>query len=259
MKIAVCVKQIPDPQEPIVYRPDSHTVDRDRELIFDDSDAYGVEMALRLAAEAGDAEVTAVSMAPNGSTSGLRGALAMGAADAVLVSDDALAGSDALSTARVLAAAIARTGAELVITATESTDGYTGTVPVQVAEILGYPALTYVRKVQLDAGTLRAERQTAEGYEEVECALPAVITVTAGVVEVRYPTFKGIMSARSKPVESLSLSDLGIDARSVGRAGARQTVDSIDPAPPRTHGELLENADDPSAEIIARLKSWKVL
>jgi electron transfer flavoprotein beta subunit len=259
MRIAVCVKQIPDPQEPITYKPDSHTVDRDRELVFDDSDAYGVEMALRLASEAGDAEVSVVSMAPNDSTSGLRGALAMGAANAVLVSDGALAGSDALSTARVVAAVIARSGADLVVTATESTDGYTGTVPVQVAEILGLPALTYVRKVQLDGRTLRAERQTAEGFDEVECELPALITVTAGVVEVRYPTFKGIMSARSKPVETLSLADLGIDTQRVGRTGARQAVDSIDPAPARTHGEVLEGADDPSAAIIARLKSWKVL
>jgi electron transfer flavoprotein beta subunit len=259
MKIAVCVKQIPDPEQPIGYDASLNTLVRTGELAFDDSDSYGVEMALRLAGESGDAEVSVVSMAPNGSTSGLRTALAMGAENAVLVSDPALAGSDALATARVLAAVIARIGAELVVAATESTDGYTGTVPVQIAEILGYPALSYVRRVELAAGKLRAERQTAEGFDEVACSLPAVISVTAGVVEVRYPTFKGIMSARSKPVETLSLADLGIDASTVGGAGGRQAVVSIEEAPSRASGEILENAADPSAEIVERLKTWKVL
>lgn len=183
----------------------------------------------------------------------------MGAESAVLVSDPALGGSDALSTAKVLAAAVSRVGADLVVAATESTDGYTGTVPVQIAEILGFPALSYVRKVELDGNTLKAERQTAEGFDEVACALPAVITVTAGVVEVRYPTFKGIMSARSKPVETLSLSDLGIDSSSVGATGARQEVVSVEEAPSRASGKILEDASDPSAEIVACLKSWKVL
>ena len=183
----------------------------------------------------------------------------MGAANAVLISDPALAESDALCTARVLAAAISRLGAALVVAATESTDGYTGTVPVQIAEILGFPALSYVRKVELDAESLKAERQTAEGFDEVACALPAVISVTAGVVEVRYPTFKGIMGARSKPVETLSLADLEIDASLVGRKGGRQEVVSIEAAPSRARGEILENAADPSAEIVQRLKTWKVL
>jgi electron transfer flavoprotein beta subunit len=259
MKIAVCVKQIPDPETPIEYDETSHTVVRRGELAFDDSDSYGVEMALRLAEQAGDAEVTIVSMAPHDSRSGLLSALAMGAANAVLISDPALAGSDALGTARVLAAAIGRIGADLVVTATESTDGYTGTVPVQTAEILGYPALTYVRKVELDGNEIKAERQTAEGFDEVVCGLPALVTVTAGVVEVRYPTFKGIVSARSKPIESFSLDDLRIDPSEVGTAGGRQRVVAIEVAPSRGSGEILENSSDPSGEIVERLKTWKVL
>jgi electron transfer flavoprotein beta subunit len=259
MRIAVCVKQIPDPETPIEYDATSHTVARNGELVFDDSDSYGVEMALRLAEQAGGAEVTIVSMAPHDSRSGLLSALAMGAANAILISDPALAGSDALGTARVLAAAIGRIGADLVVTATESTDGYTGTVPVQTAEILGYPALTYVRKVELNGTEVKAQRQTAEGFDEVVCRLPALVTVTAGVVEVRYPTFKGIVSARSKPVESLSLDDLGIDPTEVGAAGGRQQVVAIDVAPSRVSGEILENASDPSGEIVERLKTWKVL
>src|SRR5579885_2624578 len=136
MNIAVCVKQIPDPAEPGALNPDN-TLKRDGKLILDESDSFGVEMALQLVDKAGSGEVTLVSMAPNDEVSGLRTALAMGAAKAILVSDDALAGSDALSTAKVLAKAIERAGeVDLVLAATESTDGYTGTVPPQVAELL---------------------------------------------------------------------------------------------------------------------------
>src|SRR4051795_8641936 len=136
MNVAVCVKQIPDPAVPGALEAD-HTLDRSGKLILDESDSYGVEMALQLVDTAGGGEVTLVSMAPNNEVSGLRTALAMGAAKAILVSDPALEGSDALSTAKVLAAAIKRVeGADLVLTATESSDGYTGTVPEQIAGLL---------------------------------------------------------------------------------------------------------------------------
>lgn len=259
MKIAVCVKQIPDPESPTQYDPSTNTMVRSGDLILDASDSYGVEMALRLASQTPDGQVTLVSMAPDGQTSGLRTALAMGAEGAVLVSDPALQGSDALGTARVLAAAIERTGATLVVAATESTDGYTGTVPVQVAELLGFPAVSFARHVELDGDQLRAERQTEDGYVKVSCALPAVVTVTAGVVEVRYPTFKGIMSARSKPIEVLSLAELGVAEGRVGRAGGRQEVVAIEELPARAAGEVITDPDDASAEIVSRLKEWRVL
>ena len=259
MKVAVCVKQIPDPESPTKYDAATNTMIRTGELILDDSDSYGVEMALRLASQTEDGEVALVSMAPDAATSGLRTALAMGAAEAVLVSDPELAGSDALGTAHVLAAAIARTGASLVVAATESTDGYTGTVPVQIAEILGFPAVTFARHVEIEGDRLRVERQTEGGYEEVACPLPAVVTVTAGVVEVRYPTFKGIMSARSKPIEVLSLAELGVPTDRVGRSGGRQEVVGIEELPARQGGELITDSQDASAEIVARLKAWKVL
>src|SRR5690242_4631250 len=148
MNIAVCVKQIPDPAEPGALNPD-HTLKRDGKLILDESDSYGVEMALQLVDKAGGGEVTLVSMAPNSETSGLRTALAMGAAKAILVSDPALSGTDALGTAKVLAAAIKRVeGADLVLTATESSDGYTGTVPEQVAELLGLPSVTFAKSIK---------------------------------------------------------------------------------------------------------------
>src|SRR5215217_4672386 len=148
MNIVVCVKQIPDPAAPGALDPSTNFLKRDGKLILDESDAYGVEMALQLADAAGGGEVTLVSMAPNSETGGLRTALAMGAAKAVLVSDPALAGSDALGTAKVLAAAIKRVeGADLILTATESSDGYTGTVPEQVAEILGLPSITFAKSI----------------------------------------------------------------------------------------------------------------
>ena len=220
MNVVVCVKQIPDPAAPQSLNPGTNTLDRSGKLIMDDSDNYGVEMALQLASGEGD-EVTLVSMAPGGETSGLRTGLAMGAAKAILISDDALAGSDALGTARVLAAAIARANPDLVVMATESSDGYTGTLPVQVAELMGLPSVTFAKAIAVDGGSVKVERQTEAGYDEVVCPLPALVTVTAGVVEPRYPSFKGIMAAKSKPVDNLTVADLGIDASLVGAAGRR--------------------------------------
>ncbi len=226
MNVVVCVKQIPDPAAPGALKPDTHTLDRSGKLIMDDSDNYGVEMALQLAGGEGD-EVTLVSMAPGGETSGLRTGLAMGAAKAILVSDDALAGSDALGTAKVLAAAITRANPDLVVMATESTDGYTGTLPVQVAELMGLPSVTFAKAISVDGSSIKVERQTEAGYDEVVVPMPALVTVTAGVVEPRYPSFKGIMAAKSKPVDNLTVADLGIDASQVGAAGAGQEITDV--------------------------------
>ncbi|MGO9195749.1 MAG: electron transfer flavoprotein subunit beta/FixA family protein [Acidimicrobiales bacterium] len=259
MNVAVCVKQIPDPAGEQSLDPSSHTLVREGKLILDDSDAYGVEMALQLVESAGGGDVTLVSMAPNGETSGLRTALAMGAAGAVLVSDDALAGSDALGTARVLAAAVKRVQPDLVLAATESTDGYTGTTPVQLAELLGWPAVTFAKHVEVTSDSVKVQRQTEAGYDEVTSPLPAVVTVTAGVVEPRYPSFKGIMAARSKPVEQLSVADLGIDPSQVGAAGARQEVVSVQAAEARNSGEIVTDEGDAHEKIVAYLEQIKVL
>src|SRR5437764_4994357 len=159
MNVAVCVKQIPDPATPGQLDA-NNLLKREGKLILDDSDAYGVEMALQRVDKAGGGEVTLVSMAPNSEVSGLRTALAMGAHKAILVSDDALKGSDALATAKVLAAAIQRVSPDLVIAATESTDGYTGTLPVQVAELLGLPALPFAKHIEVSDGTVKIDRQT---------------------------------------------------------------------------------------------------
>src|SRR3954447_7747314 len=156
MNVIVCVKQIPDPALPQSLDPSTKTIKRDGKLILDESDSYGVEMALQLVGKAGGGEVSLVSMAPNGETSGMRTALAMGAAKGVLVSDPSLQGTDALTTAKVLAAAVQKLGgADLVIAATESTDGYTGVVPEQMAEVLGLPSITFAKSVDVDGTTLK--------------------------------------------------------------------------------------------------------
>ena len=259
MNVVVCVKQIPDPAVPGELDPTTHWRKREGKLILDDSDAYGVEMALQLATAAGGGDVTLVSMAPNGETSGLRTALAMGAAKAILVSDDALKGADALSTAKVLAAAIKRAEPDLVITATEATDGYTGTVPEQVAALLGLPSITFAKKIEVDGSTVKVDRQTDRGYDEITCPLPAVVSVTAGVVEPRYPSFKGIMAAKSKPVDEVSLGDLGIDAGAVGWAGAGQEIVSVEDAPAREAGEIFEDDGTGAEKIVAFLDNLKVI
>jgi electron transfer flavoprotein beta subunit len=258
MNVVVCVKQIPDPAEPGKLEADN-TLDRSGKLILDESDSYGVEMALQLVDAAGGGEVTLVSMAPNGETSGLRTALAMGAAKAILVSDDALSGAGALDTAKVLAAAIKRAEPELVLTATESSDGYTGTVPEQVAALLGLPSITFAKQVEIADGTVKVRRQTEAGYDECEAPLPALVSVTAGVVEPRYPSFKGIMAAKSKPVDQLTVADLGIDAASVGAGGAGQEIQAVDDAPVRDAGEIVEDDGEGFQRVVSFLEDLKVI
>ena len=259
MNVAVCVKQIPDPATPGQLDPDTKRLKRDGKLILDDSDAYGVEMALQLVTASGGGEVTLVSMAPNNETSGLRTGLAMGAAKAILVSDPSLKGSDALSTAKVLAAAIKRSEPDLVITATESTDGYTGTVPEQIAGILGMSSVTFAKKIEVADGTVKIERQTEAGFDEVETSLPAVVSVTAGVVEPRYPSFKGIMAAKSKPVDELTVEALGLTPDQVGAAGARQEIVEVRAAEARQAGEVVEDDGNAHTRIIQYLETLKVL
>ncbi len=259
MDIVVCVKQIPDPADPGELDPATNTLKRDMKLIMDESDSYGVEMALQLRDAAGEGEVTLVSMAPHDEVNGLRSALAMGADKAILVSDEALAGTDALGTAKVLAAAISRTQADLVLTATESSDGYTGTVPAQLAELLGLPSVTFAKEIQTEDGEVLVKRQTEAGYDQVRCQLPAVISVTAGVVEPRFPSFKGIMAAKSKPMDQLKISDLDIAATQVGWSGAGQEITAVSPAPEREAGEIITDEGEGHQNIVALLEELRIV
>jgi electron transfer flavoprotein beta subunit len=257
MNVVVCVKQIPDPAAPGAL-DSSNNLDRSGKLILDEADTYGVEMALQLVDKAGSGEVTVVSMGSAADVAGLRNALAMGAAKAVIVSDDSLRGTDALGTAKVLAAVIRRDLPDLILCATESSDGYTGTLPVQLAELLGLPSITFAKSVTVEGSALKVERQTEAGYDEVVAPLPCVVTVTAGVVEPRYASFKGIMAAKSKPVEILSVADLGLSGQ-VGSTGARQEVTSVVAAESRQGGEKHVDEGDGAAKIVAYLESIKVL
>ena len=258
MRIAVCVKQIPDPATPYELSPDTHRVVRPNDQVLDDTDRFGIEVGLQLA-EGNEGTVTLFSMSPSGSLQGIRQALAMGVDKAVIIDDEALGGSDALTTARVLAAAIEKEGFELVVAGTESTDGYTGVVPQQIAELLDVPSLTFARKVDLAGGSVRIEQQTAGGYDVIESSLPAVLAVTSGVVEPRYPTFKGIMQAKQKPIETLTTGDLGFTADQVGDAAAGQMITSVAPVPAREAGEIVEDDGEGYLKIVALLEQAKVI
>jgi len=200
-----------------------------------------------------------VSIAPHDAVNGLLSALALGADNAILVSDGVLAGTAALGTARVLAAAAGRAEADLILAATESSDGYTGTVPEQMAELLGLPSVTFAKEIQAEGGEVAVKRQTEDGYDEVRCPMPAVVSVTAGVVEPRYPSFKGIMAAKSKPMEQVGIAELGISADQVGWAGAGQEIIGVSPAPEREAGEVITDEGDAHERIVALLEELRIV
>lgn len=255
MDICVCVKQIPDPNNPYALAGDR--LNRaGASNVLDPGDEFGVEAALQLT-EANGGEVTVVTMGPANAMEAIRRALSMGAHKGILITDDALQGADALVTARVLAAAIKRVNPELVIAGVESTDGSTGTVAATLAQLLdNAPQATFAKHLEVKDGVLHMQRQTEKGYDDVECPLPTVVTVTAGVNEPRYPTFKGIMQAKSKSVETLSVADLGLAA---DEAKATQTVASVEPAPARGAGEKFEDDGTGAAKIADFLKEAKVI
>ena len=199
-------------------------------------------------------------MAPNDEVSGLRTALAMGAAKAVLVSDDALAGSDALSTAKVLAKASSAPATSTSCSPRPSRPTATpARCPRRSRELLGWPSLTFAKHVEIGDGKVTIQRQTEAGYDVVEASLPAVVSVTAGVVEPRYPSFKGIMAAKNKPVDQVTVADLGLGADQVGWAGARQEIATVGAAPEREAGEKIEDDGEAYERIVAFLEQLKVV
>jgi electron transfer flavoprotein beta subunit len=255
MNIVALVKYIPNPEGTPQMGPDNRLVREGVEGGLDPGDEHVVEAALQLADQAGG-EVTVLSMGPEPAVSAIRRALSMGAHKAVLITDTALPGSDTLVTARVLAAAIKRGEFDLVIAGVESTDGYTGTLPMAVAEFLGIPNATFARNIELKDGAIRIERQTEMGFDVVESPLPALVTVTAGANEPRYPTLKGIMQAKQKPMENLSLSDLGLSPE---EAKATQEVVGIEPVPAKEAGEIVEDPGEAPAKVVDLLSKAKVI
>lgn len=252
MKMYVCVKQIPDPNT-VVSRLDPTTkrlVRSGVSLVLDPGDETTISAAIKVRDAVSGSELTAISMGPSSTQEALRRSLAMGADKAILITDAALAGSDALATARVLAGAIKKEQPDLIFCATESTDGYTGMVPGGIAEFLGIPQLTFVREIKIEGDKAIAKRVTQTGYQTIECPLPAVVTIASGSFEAIYPTMKGIMSAKKKPFTQYALSDLGIDAAQVGEAGAREQVVTLGKVEARAAGQVI-NDDGNAAQAIA--------
>jgi electron transfer flavoprotein beta subunit len=255
VNVVVLVKYVPEPQGVPTLGEDFLVKREGVEGALDPGDEYAIEAGLQLV-EAHGGEVVLVSMGPEVAMAALRRGLSMGAARGVLITDPELRGADALVTARVLAAAVRLGEFDLVLAGVESTDGSTGTLPMTVAELLEIPSATFARKVEVIDGSLRAERQTEAGYDVVESALPALATVTGSAAEPRYPTLKGIMQSKQKPVEQLSLTDLGLPVEDVAPS---QRVVSVKAAPEKGQGEVIEAGDEAAARITAILAEAKVI
>jgi electron transfer flavoprotein beta subunit len=263
MNIVVCVKYVPDAQADRGFEESDWTTDRvgvDGRL--SELDEYAVEEALKIV-EAGEGSVTVLTMGPQGAADAVKKALQMGAHAGVHVCDDAIAGSDSVGTSLVLSRAIERIGqgapVDLVLTGMASTDGVMSVVPAMLAERLGWPQVTLASEVTLDpaARTVTARRDGDAETVVVQAPLPAVVSVTDQINEPRYPSFKGIMAAKKKPVQTWGLADLGLQPDQVGLAAAWTTVLQVDARPPRTQGEVVTDAGDGGLKLAEFLTARK--
>lgn len=248
MKIVVCVKHVPDAQGDRGFAADTTT---DREAVdglLSELDEYAVEEALRLREAGEDIEVIALTVGPDDARDALKKALQMGADGAVLVSDEAVHGSDAVGTSLVVARALQHVGFDLVVTGMASTDGSMGVVPAMVAERLGVPQVTYASEVTLSATSVRIRRDGDAASETVEASLPALVSVTDQVNEPRYPSFKGIMAAKKKPVTELTLADIGVDASEVGLDAAWAKAVEATARPAKQAGTVVVDSGGDGAE-----------
>jgi electron transfer flavoprotein beta subunit len=245
MKIAVCVKQVPDATVHKKIDPATKRLDRSGEAALNPTDLNAVEEALRIKESQGEGEVVLVSLGPEKAVDSLRKALAMGADRAVLVSDAAAAGSDLVGTSRALAGALEREQPDLVVFGQASSDGDGAVLWAAVADRLRRPVISQVATLTVEGDKISGKRQTEHGYDLITAPLPAVVAVSDAINEPRYPSLKGIMGAKTKPQETLSLGDLGVDAGSVGEAGAKTSV--LDLGPPPSRGDQVKIEDDGSA------------
>jgi electron transfer flavoprotein beta subunit len=258
MKIAVCVKQVPDATANRRIDASTKRLDRSGEGALNAFDAHAVEEALRLK-EAGDGEVVVVSMGPEKAADALRKALAMGADRAVLVSDDAAAGSDLVATSYALAKALEREGADLVLFGQQSSDSDGAVLWAAVADRLRRPMVSQVAELKVEGGRLTGKRQTEFGYDVIAAPLPAVVAVSDAINEPRYPSLKGIMGAKKKPQDTVSLGDLGVEPGRAGEPGSRTSV--LELLPPPARGDTVKIDDDGSApeKIVDYLAEKKLL
>jgi electron transfer flavoprotein beta subunit len=256
MKVIVPVKRTPDTAGEKVIDPGSLTVDRDAgESVLCPVNEFSIEEAVRLKENLG-AEVTVLLVGPESAQSTVRKALSYGLDAAIQITDDAIAGSDALGTARVIAAALEAEEWDLVIFGNQSTDARTCLVPAAVAELLGVPSLTYARHLEVDGEDVTVHREHEEGWDVVAAKLPAVVSVVEAINDPRYPSFKGIMAAKSKPLTVKSLADLGVTPEEVGAGAASATMYAFEPRPPKEAGTIVE--DDGSGAAAAQLADWLV-
>ena len=259
MNIVVLVKQVPDTSAERRLDPSDNTLDRESvDAVINEIDEYAIEEGLLLK-EAHGGEVTILTVGPERATESIRKALSMGADKAVHVSDPAIHGSDAIQTAKVIAKALGTLEWDLVIAGSEATDTRVSVVPALVAEALGVTQLSQARKVTVDGPTVTIERLSDTGYDIVQGATPAVISVVEKINEPRYPSFKGIMAAKSKPVQTLTIADLGLGADEVGLATAATQVLSFEVAPPRQAGQIVKDEGDGGQKIAEFLASKKLV
>lgn len=252
MNLVVLIKQVPDTWSERRLADSDHTLDRaSADAVLDEINERAVEEALQIK-EAGEGEITVVTMGPPRATDAIRKALSMGADKAVHLCDEGLHGSCAVATAKALAKVIGTLGdVDLIIAGNEATDGTMGAIPAMVADVLGLPELTHARKVTVKGRTVTVERETDDGVTVLQAELPAVISVNEKINEPRYPSFKGIMAAKKKPVSTLSLADAGLAVSDVGLTSATSTVIESTPRPPRSAGQVVTDEGD-GAESLAR-------
>lgn len=254
MKIAVCVKAVPDAAAGRRLDPDTKRLDRSVDLAISDFDTYAVEEALKLKEAAGEeGEVVVVSMGPERAMDALRKALAMGADRAVLISDSSLVGADLLGTAKALAGALEREGPDLVLFGQQSADGGGAVLWAAVAERLRRPVISQVSELTAEGGAVTGKRQTEFGYDLIRAALPAVVAVSDAINTPRYPSLKGIMGAKKKPQDSLSAGDVG------GAAASGTTVVALSPPPPRGEARKIEDDGSAAEQIVAFLAEKRLV
>jgi electron transfer flavoprotein beta subunit len=258
MRIAVCVKQVP---EGAARRLDPSTkrLDRSGEGALNPFDAHAVEEALKIRDASGEGEVVVLSMGPQKATDSLRKALAMGADRAVLVSDDAVAGSDLVATSAVLAKALEREGADLVLLGQQGSDSDGAVLGAALADRLRLPMFSQAAELTVEDGSIRGKRQTEFGYDVIEAPLPAVVAVSDAINEPRYPSLKGIMGAKKKPQDALSLGDLGVEAGAAGEEGSKTEVYALGDPPPRGDSRKIEDDGSAAQQIVDFLAEKRLI
>lgn len=258
MNIVVCVKYVPDAQSDRTFNESDNTTDREGvDGLLSELDEYAVEEALKIV-EAGEGEVTVLTVGPDAAAEAVKKALQMGAHKGVHINDEAIHGSDAPATSLVLAEAVKKIGSpDIVMTGMASTDGTMSVIPPMLAERLGLPQVTFASELTLDGGSVTIRRDGDTASETIEASLPALISVTDQINEPRYPSFKGIMAAKKKPVEEWTLADLGVDAGQVGLEAAWTKVESFTKRPPREQGEIVTDEGDGGTKLAAFLSAQK--